>query len=226
MPTTTSKKNGVTVDNTNDNRFLEMEKKNKELEDKLDLILNMLKSKTDVAEPKTVETNNDPVEEVIIPNEPLSNKNIKVMSLCYGSLNLNDGTRVALHFDKFGQIKTCLYSTLTSIVNTDTSFAEQGKFYICDKDAVYYLGLYEAYKTIFDFETITNICKYSTSEIEDIVNNMNDSQKKVLVQNIVTRMADGDKFDLNKINIISKSANIDINSEFEEYQKMIGFIKK
>ena len=36
----------------------------------------------------------------------------------------------------------------------------------------------------------------------------------------------GETFDLNKINIISKSIKIDIMSEYEEYKKMLGFIKK
>lgn len=228
MPNTTAKKN---VENSNENanvneQILEMQKKNKELENKLDLILSMLSSKS--SDDKIV-TNNVVTENTVseeIPEEPLANKNIKVMSLCYGSLNLSDGSRVALHFDNFGQIKTCLYSTLTSIVNTDTSFAEQGKFYICDKDAVYYLGLYEPYKKIFNFDTITHICEYDISNIEKIVTEMNESQQKVLAQNIVTRMVDGETFDLNKINIISKSIKIDIMSEYEEYKKMLGFIKK
>ena len=79
---------------------------------------------------------------------------------------------------------------------------------------------------IFNFDTITHICEYDISNIEKIVTEMNESQQKVLAQNIVTRMIDGETFDLNKINIISKSIKIDIMSEYEEYKKMLGFIKK
>ena len=212
MPSTTSKK----TETTQPSELDLLKQKNAELENKLDLILNMLqaqnKPQETVAEATTVE------------KTPLTmNKQVKIVSLCYGTLNLNDG-RSILHFDKFGQTKSCLYSRLTDIVNNDSSFAENGLFYICDPSAVYHLGLSDVYSRLFNLDVITHICSHSDKEIEEIVNTMNDVQKQVLVQNIVYRTASGENFDLNKVNLISKLTKININDELAGYnaiQKLI-----
>jgi hypothetical protein len=222
MPSTTSKKTEITQSSELDL----LKQKNAELENKLDLILNMLqaqnKPQETVAETATVEKapltmNMDNIEEI------RPDKQVKIVSLCYGTLNLNDG-RSILHFDKFGQTKSCLYSRLTDIVNNDSSFAENGLFYICDPSAVYHLGLSDVYSRLFNLDVITHICSRSNKEIEEIVSTMNDAQKQVLVQNIVYRTASGESFDLNKVNLISKLTKININDELAGYnaiQKLI-----
>lgn len=223
MPSTTSKK----TETTQPSELELVKQKNAELENKLDLILSMLQAQnkpTETVAEKPVPTSYTMNIDSSSIEDIRPDKQIKLVSLCYGTLNLNDG-RSILRFDHFGQTKSCLYSRLTDIVNTDSSFAEEGLFYICDPNAVYHLGLSDVYSRIFNLNVITSICTRSNDEIEEIVNTMNDAQKQVLVQNIVYRTANGENFDLNKVNLISKLTKVNINDELAAYNAMQEMIK-
>lgn len=155
--------------------------------------------------------------------EPNPNKQIRIVSMCYGTLNLSTepfGRGKLVTFNKYGESKTVLYPTLIDIVNNNRSFAEEGKFYILDKDAVYYLGLSDYYNNIFNKDIIDNILNYSPSEITDFLNNMVESQKEVLVRNIVDKIYNNKSVDLNKCDLISKLCNIDILSKVSEMREI------
>lgn len=155
--------------------------------------------------------------------EPNPNKQIRIVSMCYGTLNLSTepfGRGKLVTFNKYGESKTVLYSALIDIVNNNRSFAEEGKFYILDKDAVYYLGLSDYYNNIFNKDIIDNILNYSPSEITDFLNNMVESQKEVLVRNIIDKIYNNKSVDLNKCDLISKLCNIDILSKVSEMREI------
>ena len=79
----------------------------------------------------------DVVEDAAEYPEPDANKQIKIMSMFYGSLNLNNNSNRSagriLTFHKFGEIKSVLYHDLVDYVNNERKFAEEGYFYILDK---------------------------------------------------------------------------------------------
>lgn len=155
--------------------------------------------------------------------EPNPNKQIRIVSMCYGTLNLSTepfGRGKLVTFNKYGESKTVLYSTLIDIVNNNRSFAEEGKFYILDKDVVYYLGLSDYYNNIFNKDIIDNILNYSPSEITDFLNNMVESQKETLVRNIIDKIYNNKSVDLNKCDLISKLCNIDILSKVSEMREI------
>ena len=147
-----------------------------------------------------------------IPEEPSPNKMVRIISLCRGSLNLAKDERGLdkLKFTKYGEIKPVLYSTLINIVNNNRKFAERGLFYILDKASVYYLGLSNVYDKLVDNTVLDNICNYPVIDIEKIIEGMEKSQVEVMVKNLSDRMYNGENFDLNKINAVSRASGIDI----------------
>ena len=162
------------------------------------------------------------VEETLPDNmytEPRADKQVRIMSLCYGTLNLSTepgGRGRVITFDKFGEAKTILYSVLIDIVNQNRRFAETGRFYIMDKDAVYYLGLEDSYKNIMTKEVMDNIDKYNAVDIEAFVSNAPHEQVEAMVRNIIQKMYNGNSIDLNKVDAISRASGINITEKVNE----------
>lgn len=156
-----------------------------------------------------------------IPQEVNPNKQIMVMSLCYGSLNLSDDStgKTVLRFSRYGESKPVLYSTLINIVNSNRRFAETGKFYILDKDAVYHLGLSEFYKNLISKDIIDNILNYSPNIIESVVKSIELEQRELLSRTLCDRVYNGEDIDINKIIFIGKACNIDIMKKVEEMKQ-------
>ena len=200
------------------NSINELKKENEELKKQLQAIINSLNTSQTESKP-IIDTNSlDETYEQDYPEPPL-NKNIKVISLFHGSLNLSDGMNARLSFSKYGQSKNCLYGKLIDIVNHDMKFAKAGYFYIADKAAVYHLGLTDDYKHIQPKEVLDNICKYDVSIIKDIGNTLTDEQKENLAFGIAHRMYDGEIFDFNKIKVLSESIDISIENLCEEMRQ-------
>lgn len=161
--------------------------------------------------------------------EPSANKQIKIMSVYHGSLNLcNNSNRSIgkiLHFSKFGEIKSVLYHDLVDYVNNERRFAEEGYFYILDKNAVYALGLSSEYKHIMDANILNNIMKYTESQVHSIVEVMTDAQKETLASLIAQKLYNNVNIDMNKLAVIEKVSGIDIHKKVNE-MKMYSPVKK
>lgn len=194
------------------NAINQLRQDNEELKQQLQLLLDSLNAKkttTDITLPEEESYEED------YP-EPALNKNIKVVSLFYGSLNLSDGLNAKLSFSQYGQAKNCLYGKLIDIVNHDIKFAKGGYFYIADKAAVYHLGLSDDYKHIQPKEVLDNICKYDDSIIKSIGTTLTDEQKDSVAFGIAKRMYDGETFDFNKIKVLSDAIGINIENLCQE----------
>jgi hypothetical protein len=152
--------------------------------------------------------------------QPKSDELIRIVSICKGELNLVVDGNLAIRLEKFGDIKPVLYSQLVTIVNQNRHFAEAGLFYILDDRAVYYLGLSEYYKKIIPIETIEGIGNYSDDDIKQIVSVMNDSQKEVLCKVLADKIYANENIDRNKVELVSKVCNIDIQGKVREMQEM------
>lgn len=207
-----------------------LKKSNEDLSAKLEQLMNVMSSmaqnkQSEVSNEEKKVSNKDTKEDVKIgysyedtPNEVNPNKQISVMSLSYGSLNLSEeyGGRAVLKFSRYGETKPVLYSKLMNIVNTNRRFAETGRFYILDKDAVYHLGLSENYKNILPKEIIDDIVSYSPNVIESIVSMADEYQKNTIARIICDKVFNNEDIDLNKVNLISKACNIDIMAKVDE----------
>lgn len=219
-----------TINKTNvekDDKIKELEKKNQDLEDKLNQLIELMTTKNSE---NTENKINEKIEQtnLIEYEEPSPNKQVRVMSLCYGSLNLAEskGEKARLKFSKYGEIRPCLYSVLMNIVNNNRNFAEKGYFYILDKSVVYHLGLEEEYKKIVNNDCINNICNYNTPEIKDIVSVMNNEQKETMIRLLCDKIYNGETVDYNKIETISKYSNINIQAKVDEMRKLTQSVKQ
>lgn len=229
MPQTTktSTKTTTTSSKTADTNNAEMEEivtKNKQLEDEINELKAMLQTLMEKSVP-IANASSDTVDTVSVTtteelSEPLPNKNIKIVSLYYGTLNLTDGHGTKLTFNKYGDTKNCLYGKLVDIINHDLKFAEAGMFYIADKAAVYHLGLSDAYKSIQPKEVLNNIYKYDDNTINSICATLTDEQKDAISFGLAKRIHDGEKLDLNKIAVVSQAIGIDIAKLVEEMQEV------
>lgn len=146
--------------------------------------------------------------------EPLANKQIKLISLYYGALNLATefGKEPKVVFNAYGQSKNVLYSTLVDIVNYNKKFADAGMFYICDKDAVYFLGLSDVYDNLLSKVMIDNICNFKVEDIDSVLDNVTDAQKDVITHNIAMKIFNGESVDYNTVEMINKKFNVNIQS--------------
>ena len=200
----------------------------KSLKDELSQLMNLFQEMNN-SQKKQEETVKEMTYQEDIDNkiyeEPSANKNIKIISLYYGSLNLSDGHATTLSFDKYGQVKNCLYGKLVDIVNKNSKFAEEGYFYIADKGAVYHLGLSDIYKNIKPKEVLDNICIYDDSSIKSICDTITDTQKEEMAYGLAYRKFNGESLDYNKLTLISKLINKDILAmikDMEESSKKAG----
>ena len=230
MPQTTktSTKTTTTLSKTADTNNAEMEEivaKNKQLENEISELKAMFQALMEKSV-STANVSNDTVDTTVsvttteeLP-EPLPNKNIKIVSLYYGTLNLTDGHGTKLTFNKYGDTKNCLYGKLVDIINHDLKFAEAGMFYIADKAAVYHLGLSDAYKSIQPKEVLNNIYKYDDNTINSICATLTNEQKDAMYKKKKKRIHDGEKLDLNKIAVVSQAIGIDIAKLVEEMQEV------
>ena len=230
MPQTTktSTKTTTTLSKTADTNNAEMEEivaKNKQLENEISELKAMFQALMEKSV-STANVSNDTVDTTVsvttteeLP-EPLPNKNIKIVSLYYGTLNLTDGHGTKLTFNKYGDTKNCLYGKLVDIINHDLKFAEAGMFYIADKAAVYHLGLSDAYKSIQPKEVLNNIYKYDDNTINSICATLTNEQKDAMSFGLAKRIHDGEKLDLNKIAVVSQAIGIDIAKLVEEMQEV------
>lgn len=218
-----------------DAEIAELKKTNADLLDKMSQLMNTITSLQNqpvqtttwttpaISKEKTIDIGSE-FEHDYVPAEINPNKQIMVMSLCYGVLSLTDdsGMRTLLKFSEYGETRPVLYSTLLDIVNSNLRFAQTGRFYILDKDAVYHLGLSEYYKTLIPREIIDNILTYSLNSIEGIMKSINKEQTDTLIRMLIDRVYNGEDVDINKIVFIGKLANVDIMekvNEMKQYEK-------
>ena len=166
------------------------------------------------------------VEDVTSSSEPDFNKNIRLVSQYYGVLNLStepNGRGRLVTFDRYGQVRNVLYSTLVDLVNNNRRFSEEGYFYILDKDAVYNLGLSEFYEDrILSKEVMDKICDYDKEEIADILSNATEVQKETIVRNLVDKVASGADVDMNKCIYVGDVCGVKIMekvSELKSFEK-------
>jgi hypothetical protein len=209
------------------------------VESSKDEIISMLMKKVEALTDMVNElstTKDTSVEQAVVEDtseseyaEPSPNKQIRLISLCYGCLNLSTepfGKGKLITFSKYGESKTILYSTLIDIVNNNRKFAENGAFYILDKDAVYYLGLTDYYKGILSKDIMDNIYDYSATEISSLLESATDEQKEVLVRNAIDSIYNNKPIDLNKCDIIGKAYGVNIMDKVSEMRQIDDAMNK
>lgn len=196
----------VKINNQNDKN---LEKENKQLRTELDeikkMLLNLTQNQqypqsTPVVEKYVESTDED-------DSEIKQNKYIKVMSLNFGKLVLSTegkGQGKIFIFNKFGDVRNIIYSDLANLIHHQQSFAEQGRFYIFDKQVVKNHGLIEYYNKFMTKEMIENILDNNRESIINLFNNTPEAQKETIVNILIKKIINGEDIDINKVDIISR----------------------
>ncbi len=195
-----------------------LEKENKQLRSELDELKKMVLDLTQNQKNQQSEQNiTESQSSISIIDEDDSdirpNKYIKVMSLNFGKLVLSTeskGQGKVFVFNKFGDVKNIVYSELANLIHHQQSFAEQGRFYVFDKQVVKNHGLVEYYEKFMDKEMIENILDHNREEIITLFNNTTKTQRDIIVNLLIKKIVDGVDVDITKIDIISRLAEVNI----------------
>lgn len=141
------------------------------------------------------------------------NKKIRIISLISGGLNLkSDYMNQPFYLSDFGKFLDIKYDDLNSIVNNQRELAENGAFWITNKEAVEALYLEEDYKRMVEKDTIEKIMTLHTNDIVDIIGSVSDIQKETILQLIIKGIRESKEgyTDLNKIKAISDNVGQDL----------------
>lgn len=139
-------------------------------------------------------------------------KNIRVMSLCNHTLNLTSGSgkdakqRV---FTSFGQVKSIPYSILVEMIEAHPTFAENGVYYILDKDVIKKTGLEEAYSKILRKDDIERILNESDNALA-LYKTLNPKQREMVNDMLVERIRKGRLTDLSLISAFERESGIEL----------------
>lgn len=196
-----------------DNLKQENQKLRKELDELKQLILGLTQNQVQSQSIENISTSNIDIndEDEYSPIRP--DKYIKVMSLNFGKLVLtteSKGRGKPFVFNKFGDVKNIVYADLVNLIHYQQSFAEQGRFYIFNKQVIKNHGLVEYYEKFLTKEMIEKILDYSRDDIVNYFKNATKTQQETIVNLLIKKLVAGEDLDINKIDIISRLSEVDI----------------
>lgn len=179
----------------------QLEDENKVLKDRLEKMEKMLSEKNNSEENQSVNYTD------IRPD-----KHIVVYNLENHPLFLRTSSGRNYEFNKYGQFKRIIYSDLRELIENSRSFAESGRFYIVDKDVVKMEGLEDAYSHLMSKDDIDNIFKFTDEKMIDKFTNTSQPQRDSIASILANKIYNGEKVDLNKVDLLSKVYGKDIKS--------------
>lgn len=134
-------------------------------------------------------------------------KMIKVTSLFAGGMTLRGAKNQTIRFDRFGVQRPISYEDLIHICNEHRNLAEEGYFFIHNKDVIKSLYLEEYYeRSIVDRDTIKNLINLDGKRIKEIYNDLSKNLKETFVDIVIEGMEQGkpEFNDRNKIELINQ----------------------
>lgn len=224
--TTRGRKPKTQVDNNIDNNEVDMAKMIAEMQLQMEQMRKQLEESKSQAESSNKEkTELQQLVEALQSNssndKPLPKK-VKVMSLITNKYNLTtepNGQGKQFTFDEFGDVVTMKTTELEEIlsIQKQRTQAEEGWFYILDKDIVEDQELTDSYENISNKETLEHVIKLDSDNCVDIFCGLGKEMQDSLATKMAELILDGVRLDRNRISDISMRADIDI----EEIAKSI-----
>ena len=141
------------------------------------------------------------------------NEFITVTSITTGGVNIragSDGNAKTFRFEKIGQTLPIMYGDLANAINSQRDFFEEGLLYINNPKVVKNNYLEEFYNKFLTYDKITNILDFDTKTISNMIENTLPAIKETIALLIANKINNGDVIDLNKVEAVSKSSEIDI----------------
>ena len=153
--------------------------------------------------------------EVTSPNEKelKTDDYIEIISLCPHLLNLTTeekGKGKKFAFKEFGEKKRILYSDLLDIIENHTEYTDflrEGYYYINDARVVRKHGLDDVYARNFTKESIEKLLAGKLENAIELFKLVSESQKQLIVEMLIAKMAGGETIDLNLISQIEDIAD-------------------
>jgi len=138
---------------------------------------------------------------------------IRVISLCPHPLNLSTRKKGGknFRFANLGQEKRILYQDLLDIIETNSSFAEQGLFYILNKDVIRRHGLSDFYDSILKKDEMLNIITSDTDVALRVFKTANRRQQEHIGEILENMLIRGESVDMNLVYHIGKEIGRDID---------------
>ena len=123
-------------------------------------------------------------------------------------------------FPKFGSVKNIVYGDLADIIHNHQKFAEEGRFYVFNKQVVINHGLVEHYEKFMTKEMIEKILDYDKDKMVDLFTNATKTQRETIAQILIKRIKQGEDIDLNKVDIISRLYGQNLYEIANEYTRL------
>ena len=146
---------------------------------------------------------------------------INVTSLFNGGMTLIGSHGQPIRFVRFGQTMPITFQDLNHVCSNNRTLAEDGYFYINNKNAIKLLYLFENYEKIITVKEIENFIKLTTSEMEKLYNrvakNIQDSIIDLVVKGIIKN--DPEYRDRNKIEFIGSLRGKDLEKMAKNLQE-------
>jgi hypothetical protein len=142
-----------------------------------------------------------------------ADRSVQVMSLTPHLLNLSTqglGRGKPFQFFKYGDVKSIIYSDLSDILAHYHDKAEEGAFYIFDKEVVKRHGLEPAYTNILDKEAIDTFLDRDISEVKSVFTGLSEIQQDSIVDMIVRKIVADEDVSTSKVNAIKDIYGKDI----------------
>ena len=163
---------------------------------------------------KSLKTQNNNVEQKKDEQKVLPKK-VKVMSLMPTILNLTtekDGQGKIFTFKDIGDIITMKTTELEEILSVQgyRTQAEQGYFYILDKDIVADQELEDFYERICNKQELENVINMTADDAVEKFCAFDENMQQAIAVKIAENMNEGMEVDLNKLRKISMKTDIDI----------------
>lgn len=127
-------------------------------------------------------------------------ENIPVVSHYSGKLTLytlGSGNGNKYVFYNFGDTLDIPYNDLKDIVRNNKRFAENGKFYILDKESVKKLRLKQFYDKILNNEQIMTLLEQDEDKVVELFSSTTEEQQKTILDMISYKREIGERIDAN-----------------------------
>ncbi len=149
-------------------------------------------------------------------------KYIRVMSLTPELLNLNaganSGSTKIIRFQGYGEVRNIVYSDLSNIVVNHQRLAEDGAFYIFDKDVIKVMGLSDHYNKILDKKGLEDLLTKDIATIKKVMLELSENQQKAIVNIVLKDILDEKNVSSMVINTVDEICSVKVMEMVDEMQ--------
>lgn len=116
-------------------------------------------------------------------------------------------------FEEFGEVQDIPFIDLKAICKNMRRFAEEGLFYILDRDVVKKLRLDRKYSEMLDFDNMKNLEKKPSNEVLNLFKLASDLQQEEIISFYLGKYRNKETVDMNVLQGLSKIVGRDLLAE-------------